>query len=78
MPLTLLLSNISKGLFTPKASSQEKSMKEKNNKSKNNKKNEKTNLNNIKPFLLKDIISEKTNNINHKILQLKILLKELI
>ena len=62
LPLTLLLSNISKGLFTPKASSQEKSKKEKNNKSKNNKKNEKTNLNNIKPFLLKDIISEKTNN----------------
>jgi len=66
LPLTLLLSNISKGLFTPKASSQEKSKKEKNNKSKNNKKNEKTNLNNIKPFLLKDIISEKTNN-NKKI-----------
>ena len=62
LPLTLLLSNISKGLFTPKASSQEKAKKEKNNKSKNNKKNEKTNLNNIKPFLLKDIISEKTNN----------------
>ena len=66
LPLTLLLSNISKRLFTPKASSQEKSKKEKNNKSKNNKKNEKTNLNNIKPFLLKDIISEKTNN-NKKI-----------
>ena len=66
LPLTLLLSNISKGLFTPKASSQEKAKKEKNNKSKNNKKNEKTNLNNIKPFLLKDIISEKTNN-NKKI-----------
>ena len=66
LPLTLLLSNISKGLFTPKASSQEKPKKEKNNKSKNNKKSEKTNLNNIKPFLLKDIISEKTNN-NKKI-----------
>ena len=66
LPLTLLLSNISKGLFTPKASSQEKAKKEKNNKSKNNKKNEKTSLNNIKPFLLKDIISEKTNN-NKKI-----------
>ena len=66
LPLTLLLSNISKGLFTPKASSQEKARKEKNNKSKNNKKSEKTNLNNIKPFLLKDIISEKTNN-NKKI-----------
>ena len=66
LPLTLLLSNISKGLFTPKASSQEKAKKEKNNKSKNNKKSEKTNLNNIKPFLLKDIISEKTNN-NKKI-----------
>ena len=66
LPLTLLLSNISKGLFTPKASSQEKAKKEKNNKSKNNKKSEKTNLNNIKPFLLKDIISEKTKN-NKKI-----------
>ena len=66
LPLTLLLSNISKGFFTPKASSQEKAKKEKNNKSKNNKKSEKTNLNNIKPFLLKDIISEKTNN-NKKI-----------
>ena len=66
LPLTLLLSNISKGLFTPKASSQEKTKKEKNNKSKNNKKSEKTNLNNIKPFLLKDITNEKTNT-NKKI-----------
>ena len=43
LPLTLLLSNISKGLFTPKACSQEK-----------------TNMNNIKPFLLKDMAGEKT------------------
>ena len=59
LPLTLLLSNISKGLFTPKACSQEKKGKEKS-KNKIIKKNEKTNMNNIKPFLLKDIVSEKT------------------
>ena len=59
LPLTLLLSNISKGLFTPKACSQEKKGKEKS-KNKIIKKNEKTNMNNIKPFLLKDMVSEKT------------------
>ena len=59
LPLTLLLSNISKGLFTPKACSQEKKGREKS-KNKIIKKNEKTNMNNIKPFLLKDMVGEKT------------------
>ena len=62
LPLTLLLSNISKGLFTPKASSQEKTNKEKSkSKNKNNKKNAKTDLNNIKPFILKDMTKDKSN-----------------
>ena len=74
LPLTLLLSNISKGLFTPKTSSQDKTNKEKNNKSKNKKKNEKTNLNNIKPFLLKDITNEKCNT-NKKIKYINLLEK---
>ena len=59
LPLTLLLSNISKGLFTPKACSQDKKGKEKS-KNKLKKKMEKTNMNNIKPFLLKDMAGEKT------------------
>ena len=59
LPLTLLLSNISKGLFTPKACSQDKKGKEKS-KNKIKKKTEKTNMNNIKPFLLKDMAGEKT------------------
>ena len=59
LPLTLLLSNISKGLFTPKACSQDKKGKEKS-KNKIKKKIEKTNMNNIKPFLLKDMAGEKT------------------
>ena len=75
LPLTLLLSNISKGLFTPKASSKEKSNKEKNkSKNKNNKKNEKTNLNNIKPFLLKDLTKDKSNG-NKKIKYINLLEK---
>ena len=74
LPLTLLLSNISKGLFTPKASSQDKMKKEKNNKNKNNKKNEKTNLNNIEPFLLKDLANEKSNT-NKKIKYVNLLEK---
>ena len=57
LPLTLLLSNISKGLLTPKALSQDKNNKEKG---KNKKKTEKSNLNNIKPFLLKDLPNEKS------------------
>ena len=62
LPLTLLLSNISKGLFTPKASSQEKTNKEKSkSKNKNNKKSAKTDLNNIKPFILKDMTKDKSN-----------------
>ena len=68
LPLTLLLSNISKGLFTPKACSQDK--KSKNNKIK--KKNDKTNLNNIKPFLLKDMINEKSST-NKKIKYINLL-----
>ena len=59
LPLTLLLSNISKGLFTPKACSQDKKGKEKS-KNKIKKNTEKTNMNNIKPFLLKDMAGEKT------------------
>ena len=75
LPLTLLLSNISKGLFTPKASSKEKSNKEKNkSKNKNNKKSEKTNLNNIKPFLLKDLTKDKSNA-NKKIKYINLLEK---
>ena len=73
LPLTLLLSNISKGLFTPKASSQDKIKKEKS-KSKANKKNTTTNLNNIKPFLLKDINNVKTNT-NKKIKYINLLEK---
>ena len=68
LPLTLLLSNISKGLFTPKACSQDKKAKEKS-KNKIKKKTEKANMNNmnnIKPFLLKDMVSEKTST-NKKI-----------
>ena len=56
LPLTLLLCNISKGLLTPKALSQDKNNKDKNKK----KKKEKVNLNNIKPFLLKDLPNEKS------------------
>ena len=51
LPLTLLLSNISKGLMTPKASSQDKNNRDKNKTKKNGDKN----LNNIKPVLLKDL-----------------------
>ena len=62
LPLTLILSNISKNLLTPKASSQDK------NTSKNNSKNKlkNANLNNIQPVLLKDISSGKTT-VNKKI-----------
>ncbi len=56
LPLTLLLCNISKGLLTPKALSQDKNNKDKNKK----KKKEKVNLNNIKPVLLKDLPNEKS------------------
>ena len=49
LPLTLLLSNISKGLFTPKVLNKDKAKKEKKN------------LNNLKPFLLKDLMNEKTS-----------------
>ena len=69
LPLTLLLSNISKGLLTPKALSQEK-----NNKDKNKKKFEKKNLNNIKPVLLKNLQNEKTT-INRKIKYINLLEK---
>ena len=61
LPLTLLLSNISKGLLTPKASSQDK-----NNNNKNKKKSEKNSLNNIRPVLLKDLPNEKSTT-NRKI-----------
>ena len=74
LPLTLLLSNISKGLFTPKASSQDKTKKEKNKSKNNNKKIINTNLNNIKPFLLKDINNVKTNT-NKKIKYINLLEK---
>ena len=68
LPLTLLLSNISKGLFTPKVLNQDKSKKEKAN-TKNKK--EKKNLNNLKPFLLKDVINEKSSsNKNNKYINL--------
>ena len=56
LPLTLLLSNLSKGLLTPKALSQDKNNKDKNK----SKKIEKNNLNNIKPILLKDLPNEKS------------------
>ncbi len=56
LPLTLLLCNISKGLLTPKALSQDKNNKDKNKK----KKKKKVNLNNIKPVLLKDLPNEKS------------------
>ena len=59
LPLTLLLSNISKGLFTPKVLSQDKAKKEK---SVNKNKKEKKNLNNLKPYLLKDLMNEKTSS----------------
>jgi len=59
LPLTLLLSNISKGLFTPKVLSQDKAKKEK---SINKNKKEKKNLNNLKPYLLKDLMNEKTSS----------------
>ena len=58
LPLTLLLSNISKGFFTPKGLSQDKTKKEK---SKTKNKKEKKNLNNIQPFLLKDLMDGKTS-----------------
>ena len=62
LPLTLLLSNISKGLFFFFSSSQEKTNKEKSkSKNKNNKKSAKTDLNNIKPFILKDMTKDKSN-----------------
>ena len=69
LPLTLLLSNISKGLLTPKALSQEK-----NNKDKNKKKPEKKILNNIKPVLLKNLQNEKTTT-NRKIKYINLLEK---
>ena len=59
LPLTILLSNISKGLFTPKVLSQDKAKKEK---SVNKNKKEKKNLNNLKPYLLKDLMNEKTSS----------------
>ena len=59
LPLTLLLSNISKGLFTPKVLIQDKAKKEK---SVNKNKKEKKNLNNLKPYLLKDLMNEKTSS----------------
>ena len=70
LPLTLLLSNISKGMLTPKASSQGKNNKEKNK----NKKNIDKNLNNIKPVLLKDLPNEKTTT-NKKIKYINLLEK---
>ena len=60
LPLTLLLSNLSKGLLTPKASSQEK--KNIKDKSKGKKKAEKGSLNNIRPVLLKNLPNEKSTN----------------
>ena len=57
LPLTLLLSNLSKGLLTPKASSQDK--KNIKDKSKGKKKVEKGNSNNIRPVLLKNLNNEK-------------------
>ena len=57
LPLTLLLSNITKGLMTSKAANQEKNGKDKN-------KNKKGNLNNIKPVLLRNLPNEQ--NISNK------------
>ena len=56
LPLTLLLSNLSKDFLSPKALSQDKTNKDKNKK----KEKEKTNLNNIKPILIKDLTNEKS------------------
>ena len=56
LPLTLLLSNLSKDFLSPKALSQDKTNKDKNKK----KEKEKTNLNNIKPILIKDLPNEKS------------------
>ena len=61
LPLTLLLSNISKGILTPKASSQDKNNKDKNKMKKNVDKN----INNIKPVLLRDLPSD-VSNMNKK------------
>ena len=61
LPLTLLL-NISKGIMTPKASSQDKNNREK----KNTKKNMDKNLNNIKPVLLRDIQNDGSITTNKK------------
>ena len=58
LPLTLLLSNISKGFFTPKGLSQDKTKKDK---SLNKNKKDKKNLNNIQPFLLKDLMDGKSS-----------------
>ena len=58
LPLTLLLSNISKGFFTPKGLSQDKT---KRDKSLNKNKKDKKNLNNIQPFLLKDLMDGKSS-----------------
>ena len=74
LPLTLLLSNLSKGLFPTKTTNQNKINKDKNNVNQNKKKNEKTNLNNIKPFVLKDLTTEK-NNTNKKIKYINLLEK---
>ena len=74
LPLTLLLSNLSKGLFPTKTTSQNKINKDKNNINKYKKKNEKTNLNNIKPFVLKDLTTEKSNT-NKKIKYINLLEK---
>ena len=74
LPLTLLLSNLSKGLFPTKTTNQNKINKDKNNVNQNKKKNEKTNLNNIKPFVLKDLTIEK-NNTNKKIKYINLLEK---
>ena len=74
LPLTLLLSNLSKGLFPTKTTNQNKINKDKNNVNQDKKKNEKTNLNNIKPFVLKDLTTEK-NNTNKKIKYINLLEK---
>jgi hypothetical protein len=66
LPLTLLLSNITKSLYTPK--SQEKEIKDRNKKIK------RKNLNNIKPVLLKDINEEKTTT-NKKLKYINLLEK---
>ena len=56
LPLTLLLSNISKDLLTPKASSKNNNKNEikDKDKSKNKKNKDKANINNLKPVLLKE------------------------